>query len=585
MNFFAEDECRSNMLKVHLNDMFPGCLQTYSRVDEDRTPFHLRKWIPIRNYSHVTSVNDICPKPWRYQSATKLNTFSHEAVAINYDGGGYVADLGYNEESASQVVGDLRSYNWVDERTAAVFIEFTLFDPSSSLFCNVRNVYERLATGQVLTAVDARVLSLYPSTDVNFHLFYEVCQLLFLIVIVAFFIVEMIKFFRQKRYLFQVWNWIQLVLLVVSLVAVVMSLLKEKHTSLYVKDIKRNPYETFSSDSIARLLDIETFWLSMAIFILTLKLLKLIRFNHHICQMQGTLKRSAMPILSFSLVMVIAILAFTHFGFLCFGATLATFSSFFKALRVVLLMSIGKSINNVAVHVQFPVLGPLFLFFFLVVIVFVLINVFVAVLVDAYSEIREEQEAGGFVDAELGMFMYNVLLQKIRKFSGKIATAKKRLYNNILSRTSKGNDPYSSGDSFVESWCDESLDNIDLAMFEPSNDIKGSRPIFQPHCPQEWLSDNNVSDVANFEELAKESSQFSDKKSSFTDPSTYTKAAMRPRCPQECFDVGTTDNATDFEESLNEDDVLIYIQNRFMEMLVEVLSISSSEGLKAVNRG
>ena len=476
-------------------------------------------------------------------------------------------------KSCSEVITDLRAHNWVDERTAAVFLEFTLFDPSSSLFCNVRNVYERLATGQIVTAVNVRVLSLYPSTDVNFQSFYEVCQLLFLIAIVTLFIVELVKFFRQKGYLLQVWNWIQIILLVVSLVAVVMSLLKEKHTSLYVKDIQANPYETFSSDSIVRLLDMETFWLSTAIFIITLKLLRLLRFNPHICQMQGTLKRSAKPILSFSLVMVIAILAFTHFGFLCFGATLMPFSSFSKALRLVLLMSIGKSINNVEVHEQYPVLGPLFLFFFLIVILFVLINVFVAVLVAAYSEIREEQEAGGFVDAELGNFMCNVFSKKIKAFPGKITTAKKLLLNN-KSPSSKGNDHYSSGDSFIETWCEEeSLDNIDLAIFDPLNDIKGSHPIFQPQCPQECFSDDSVNYVANLEDLAKEGNQCCDIKTHFTDRSPDAFLS----CPQECFHVGTTGNAMNVEEILNENDLLTYIQNRFIEMSVELSLISSSE--------
>ena len=61
---------------------------------------------------------------------------------------------------------------------------------------------------------------------------------------------------------------------------------------------------------------------------------------------------------------------FFQFGFLRFGAKLEKFSSFFKALRAVLLMSIEKSINNVQVNLQYPVLGPKFLFLYLVVILF-----------------------------------------------------------------------------------------------------------------------------------------------------------------------------------------------------------------------
>lgn len=111
-----------------------------------------------------------------------------------------------------------------------------------------------------------------------------------------------------------------------------------------MKSVKSNPYSTFSSDHIVRWLDRETLWFSLAIFIITLKLLRLIRFNHHICQMQGTIKRAAWPILPFSLVFIIAVVAFTHFGFLCFGTNLALFSSFFDSLPVVLTLSVGKKL-------------------------------------------------------------------------------------------------------------------------------------------------------------------------------------------------------------------------------------------------
>lgn len=408
-------------MNIHVNDVFRECLEVYSSESEDKTPFYLPKWIPLKNYSHIQSLGDICLRPWKYQSASEIDTQSHDAFKERYDGGGYVADLGYNSESASKVVRELQENNWVDKRTAVVFIESTLFDPSTSLFCNIRNSYEKLPTGQAVTILDVRVLSLYPSQNVNFQSFYEVCQLLFLIVIVVFFIVEIIKCFRQKGYFRQFWNWLELLLLVVSLAVVVVSFLKGKYTSLYVKKIQKNPYNTFSSDHIIYLLDVETFLLSAAIFIITLKLLKLIRFNRHICQMYGTLKSSAQPIMSFSLLFVVAVVAFTHFGYLCFGAQMANFSSFYKSLRLVLLMSVGKSINNAELHQKRTFLGPLYLFLFLMVMLFILINIFVALLVDAYGEIREEKEHGSLADAELGIFMYNVFIKKLKDFLSKIA--------------------------------------------------------------------------------------------------------------------------------------------------------------------
>ena len=475
LSSFIETSCPTLYGKL-VDDLFPtGCLAAYSSDSEERTQLNLPKWIPLRNYSQNDPIADICPKPWKYQSGTELNTISHEAVKNSYDGGGYVADLGYNKESASKVISDLRDYNWVDTLTAAVFIEFTLFDPTTSLFCSVRQIYEQLPTGQAVTAVDIRALTLYPSTNFHLQSFYEVCELSFLLAIVICFIVEAVKFFRQKKYFHQMWNVMELILLMVSLVAVVMSFLKSKYTSLYVKSVKSNPYGTFSSDNVVRWLDRETLWFSLAIFIITLKLLRLIRFNHHICQMQGTLKRSAWPVMSFSLVFIIVVIAFTHFGFLCFGTNLELFSSIFNSLRVVMTMSVGKQIDYLDVYLITPLVGSLYLVLFLIIMIFVLINLFIAVLVDAYGEVREEQ-GDNFGDAELGKFMYNVVRKATRQLPSKIKVELKLLLKKVsrkVSRDNRRHDVKYSGeaDSFIESCANESEDAVGMELLKPADDI------------------------------------------------------------------------------------------------------------------
>ena len=475
LSSFIETSCPTLYGKL-VDDLFPtGCLAAYSSDSEERTQLNLPKWIPLRNYSQNDPIADICPKPWKYQSGTELNTISHEAVKNSYDGGGYVADLGYNKESASKVISDLRDYNWVDTLTAAVFIEFTLFDPTTSLFCSVRQIYEQLPTGQAVTAVDIRALTLYPSTNFHLQSFYEVCELSFLLAIVICFIVEAVKFFRQKKYFHRMWNVMELILLMVSLVAVVMSFLKGKYTSLYVKSVKSNPYGTFSSDNVVRWLDRETLWSSLAIFIITLKLLRLIRFNHHICQMQGTLKRSAWPVMSFSLVFIIVVIAFTHFGFLCFGTNLELFSSIFNSLRVVMTMSVGKQIDYLDVYLINPLVGSLYLVLFLIIMIFVLINLFIAVLVDAYGEVREEQ-GDNFGDAELGKFMYNVVRKATRQLPSKLKVELKLLLKKVsrkVSRDNRRHDVKYSGeaDSFIESCANESEDAVGMELLKPADDI------------------------------------------------------------------------------------------------------------------
>ena len=464
------------MANIPVNDIFSGCLQAYTSDSEDRTPFHRPNWIPLKNSSQFKSLGEICPEAWKYQSASQIDTLSHDAVKETYGGGGYVADLGYNKETAADVVRELRAHNWVDDRTAAVFIEFTLFDPSTRLFCNVRNVYERLPTGQAVTAVHVTALSLFPSPNVNFQSFYEVCQLLFLIAIVAFFIVEMINCFRQKKYFRQVRNWVELLLLAVSFAAVVVSFLKGKFTSLYVKKIQTNPYQSFSSDYVIRLLDLETLFLSVAIFIITLKLLRLIRFNRHICQMQGTLRSSSQAILSFSLVFAVAVVAFSQFGYLCFGTKLASFSSFSDSLRMVLQMAVGGSIDNQEIHQKYPILGPVFLFFILMAILFILINVFVAILVGAYDNVKSNQGDTTYADAELGRFMYSVFLKRIKDLPGQL-TSVLRVLLKKSSRKPPANAQFRTTNytrvvgSIIKPKEKKAQDGIELEIFQPVNDL------------------------------------------------------------------------------------------------------------------
>lgn len=460
--------CPNDVYNTHITDVFPGCFQKYSPDTEDVTPYHLPKWIKLQNYSLFSSIDDLCPKPWRYQSGSMTQTLSHDG----YGGGGYIADLGYNGQSASKVIKGLSENNWIDGQTVAVFIEFTLYDSATSLFCSGRLVYEASPSGKPSTKMDIRTLAVFPSPETHWQRFYEVCQLFFLVVIVVHLIAAVVKFFRQSRYFRQIWNWVEVILLVDCIVVVAMSFLKGKYTSLFVRKIKSNPYETYGSDYIVRWLNHGTTWLSIAIFIVTLKLLRLIRFNSHICQMQGTLKRSARSIFSFSLLFVIAVIAFSHFGFLGFGAHLEIFSSFFNSLRVVLQMSVGKQVDYVSIYLNNSLMGSLYLFLFLVVVMFFLINIFVAILVDAYEEVRGGK-GDDFFDVEVGNFMCNTLRDRGKELPAHIRSTMKSLCKHLSKKCFiKSRSPdielSSKEKRFIESSNQEAKNNIDMSPVSPT---------------------------------------------------------------------------------------------------------------------
>ena len=115
--------------------------------------------------------------------------------------------------------------------------------------------------------------------------------------------------------------------------------------------------------------------------------------------MLSNANRSFKPILSFSVVMGIAVITFAQFAHLCFGAKV-----------------------NLGVSLPYPIMGTLFFFYS-----------FLSLLVDAYSEIREEQGAG-FSDLQVGTFVFNFFLNKIKASHSQIDCGKAQLSHKFLSK-------------------------------------------------------------------------------------------------------------------------------------------------------
>lgn len=430
---FAATTCQVSENAPQLGETFTRCIPTYSSKNEYKIPFNFPEWIPFTNTSQFESVFDLekmCPKPWRFRSSLELRTLSYQGFYSTYNGGGFVADLGYNIKSALNVLNKLQANNWIDEFSVAVFIEFTVFNPSSSLFSVARCLYERFPTGGIAFSRSIKTLTLYKSSSNNFQRFYEVCQLLFMVIILFFVVNEICKICHQKKkYLTGFWNWVELLQIITAVCAVVMYFMKAKYASSFVKRIGNNPFETSSADYIVLWSTVEIYVLSFLIFIVTMKFLRLIRFNHHVCQMMGTLSRAVNPLLSFFMVFVAAVLAYTQMAFLLFGSTMDQYSSFFNSLRAVLQMLLGGKMFFYDLKATDSLLGPLFVFLYMFTMSMILLNMFLAILNESYIEVIETP-GKDFANADLGEFII-IYLQRSLKLLGK-------RFSSLLKKPFKG---------------------------------------------------------------------------------------------------------------------------------------------------
>lgn len=418
--------------KPLLSHMFHRCLPMYNHQNEFTEKYSMPGWKPVYNLTKSMTQFELwkmCPKPWRYRSAQSLNARTFQGKDLTYDGGGFVADLGYNSWQAYDAVDNIEKHNWLDQKTVAVFVEFTVFEPSTSLFSHSKYLFERLNTGGTHARHNVKTLVLYSSSDENFKSFFQVCQLMLMLMILFFVFVEIGKIYRQgKCYVKQFWNWMEIVQVTSALSAIIMFFFKEKYTSDFVEKVQNNPYETSSIDYIVMWSDLEIYLLSLVIFVVTIKFLRLIRFNRSICQMTGTIVRSAKSMASFFILFVAVVLAFTQLGFLAFGATVSAYSSFFQAMRAVLQMLLGGEMHFYELQAVDGFIGPAFAFVYMLSMTMIMLNMFLAIINDSYEETREEESEEDFADADLCEFMVAYFKGTFQALAGGLTNLRKKLF-------------------------------------------------------------------------------------------------------------------------------------------------------------
>jgi hypothetical protein len=388
-------------------------------------------WTPILNATTFHSVFDlemVCPKPWRYKTAKELNALPIGGEASVYYGGGFVADLGYNLKTAQDVLVGLQRNRWIDNLTAAVLVEFTIFEPRSQLFSSVKLLSERLPTGGLTLVSKFHTIPVYfrkaGSSNVS-----QIFLPLFMLVVVMLFIVELVRIFKNCcDYFKEVWNWFSLFQCFGSMATVVIFFFKQKFATAYVKRIHQNPYETTSSDIIVFWSNVETYVISFVIFVTTVKCLRLIRFNRHICQMTSTLKVAGKFLSSYMVSFIVLILAFTEIASTCFGSVFLTYSTFVRTVGTLLQQLIGGRLYFSAIRSIDPVLGPIYTFSYILVANVVLINMFIAILNECYSSVRCSSADEDVSDAELG----ELLIASLRNLKDRTKIRAKMMFQGLL---------------------------------------------------------------------------------------------------------------------------------------------------------
>ena len=322
--------------------------------------------------------------------------------------------MGYDELTASGVLEETFGYGWVDRQTRAVILEFAVFNANTNLLSIATYFYEVIATGAAYTVRKVDTLELY-STESGALMFYLICQFLFMAMVLYYLIVMLVHLHRQRLGFFKsVWNMVDLLIIIFSVLSVVFYMIRSKNVLKSVKAIQANPYDILHFHKALKWANWENTAIAVAIFMVTVKLLNLIRFNPYVIFLFSSFRQSIGYQLSYLLFFLILFNAFVISGKQFFGHTVLEYSSYVQAVISQFEFILGKAVPLDDLRRENPFLGPSFAFLYNVTMTVVLMNMIVSVLNESYTDAKTQAEESA-EDLEMARFIGERFIDMFQK--------------------------------------------------------------------------------------------------------------------------------------------------------------------------
>ncbi|KAM9269057.1 polycystin-1-like protein 3 [Cariama cristata] len=369
-----------------LQHVIQECHAPYSLQTED-TSVYGEHW----NTSVSDNSSDLT-SAWQYQSQSKLRGQPSWGKLAIYRGGGYVIHLGTDPKNASRILQYLFNNVWLDTFTRAVFVEFTVYNANVNLFCIVSLMFETNALGAFFTSAELQSVRLYPYTN-SLHIFVVAAEIIYFLFIVYYMIVQgkLMKTLRW-RYFHSKWNLLEMAIILISWSALSVFV---KRTILGTRDIsyyQEHKEDCVSFNETARADAVLGYLIAFLVLLSTVKLWHLLRLNPKLNMITSTLRRAWGDISGFITVIAIMFLAYSIATNLIFGWKLYSYKTLFDSAETMVSLQLGI-FNYEEVLDYNPILGSFLIGSCIIFMTFVVLNLFISVILVAFSEEQKHYQA------------------------------------------------------------------------------------------------------------------------------------------------------------------------------------------------
>ncbi|XP_069724828.1 polycystin-1-like protein 3 [Phaenicophaeus curvirostris] len=369
-----------------LQHVIQECHAPYSLQAED-TSVYGERW----NTSVFDNSSDLS-SAWQYQSQSKLRGQPSWGKLAIYRGGGYVIHLGTDPKNTSRILQYLFNNIWLDTFTRAVFVEFTVYNANVNLFCIISLMFETNALGAFFTSAELQSVRLYTYTN-SLHIFVVAAEVIYFLFIAYYMIVQgkLMKTLRW-RYFHSKWNLLEMAIILISWSALSVFV---KRTILGTRDIsyyQEHKEACVSFNETARADAVLGYLIAFLVLLSTVKLWHLLRLNPKLNMITSTLRRAWGDISGFITVIAIMFLAYSIATNLIFGWKLSSYKTLFDAAETMVSLQLGI-FNYEEVLDYNPILGSFLIGSCIIFMTFVVLNLFISVILVAFSEEQKHYQA------------------------------------------------------------------------------------------------------------------------------------------------------------------------------------------------
>ncbi|KAM3863001.1 polycystin-2-like protein 1 [Diretmus argenteus] len=365
---------KNNSCKVHsdFQDEITGCFDVYNEKKEDDL-----------NYGLINGT------AWEYHTEKAIKGSAHWGLLTTYSGAGYYQDLSRIKEESVITLTELINNLWLDRGTRAVFIDFSTYNANINMFCVIRLLVEFPATGGAIPSYQIRTVKLIRYIT-YWDYFILSCEMVFCLFILYYVVEEILELRIHKfSYFKSIWNILDIVVILLAIVAIIFNIFRTIKVDELLGKLLQQPEIYADFEFLA-------FWQTqynnmnaVNLFFAWIKVFKYISFNKTMTQLSSTLGRCAKDIMGFAIMFFIVFFAYAQLGYLLFGTEVESFSTFVKCIFTQFRIILGD-FDYDAIERANRVLGPIYFVTYVFFVFFVLLNMFLAIINDTYSEVKEE---------------------------------------------------------------------------------------------------------------------------------------------------------------------------------------------------